>query len=138
MNTIQKLQDYIIIFTEIYINKMKKYNIFIKNVYENEVPKEKRTLKNLPRYSTGKSKIKFTEWLGLKGNPSKGYDGKYYGWSHRAVYGFGVGDVITSDSMAHNDYKWDDSGKKIKRKEYTIKTEEEAKKHADNFRRAVS
>ena len=32
--------------------------------------------------------------LGLKGQGSKGYDGKYYGWSHRAVYGFGRNNFV--------------------------------------------
>jgi len=103
-----------------------------------EIPKEKRTTKNIPRYATGKPKMPYHEWLGVKGNGSKGYDGKYYGWSHRAIYGFGVGDNVTGDSMAHKDYKWEDSDKGIKHKSYIIKTDDDAKKHAIRFMKAVS
>jgi hypothetical protein len=99
------------------------------------VPPEKRSLKNLPRNSKGKPKCRFTNWLGLKGNGSKGYDGKYYGWSHRAITGIGVGDTIGPDHMAHKDV-----GKKEKdeRKPYKIKTEKEAQEHAKRFMKMVS
>jgi len=112
------------------------YNI-IEN-HKKEIPKENRTTKNIPRYSTGKPKISYQEWLGIKGNGGQGYDGKFYGWSHRAIYGFGVGDTISGDSMAHVDYKWKDSDDGIKRKPYIIKTEKEAKEHAIRFMKAVS
>jgi len=131
---------------------MKRYKKFIsENVLEvphisgkskvkTNIPPEKRTLKNLPRDSKGKAKVHFSKWLGLKGNGSKGYDGKYYGWSHRAIAGFGVGDEVSSDSMAHKDYKWkygeDDNKNDLK--PYKIKTEEEAKEHAIRFMKAVS
>ena len=82
--------------------RMKTYkrNGYIKT----EVPIEKRTLGNLPRYSDKKPKVHFKDWLGIKGKSlskdssihSYGKaeaDGKWYGWSHRAIYGFGVGDT---------------------------------------------
>lgn len=67
-----------------------------------EVPPEKRTLKNMPKYANGNSKVNFTEWLGIK-NPKDGYgkaaNGKWYGWSHRAVYGFKPGDKVKDDNL---------------------------------------
>lgn len=53
-------------------------------------------------------------------------DGKWYGWSHRAIYGFKIGDKI----------KKGDCG--FKGSEYTIKTEAEAKQAAKNFAESVS
>jgi len=115
-----------------------KFNQFMEILLENEIPKEKRTYKNLPRYSTGKPKIPFQQWLGLRGQGSKGYDGKYYGWSHRAIYGFQVGDMISGDHIGHKDYGWEDNEKGIKHEPYKIKTEEEAKEHALRFAKNVS
>ena len=128
--------------------------------YVTDIPPEKRTFKNLPRYADKKPKCTFMAWLDLKGNGSegaKGCDGKYYGWSHRAVYGFGVGDVIKPGSIGNkhqyskesrDEYnriydkegyeaadKWYDS---ITFDPYTIKTEQEAKEHAIRFGRDVS
>jgi hypothetical protein len=96
---------------------------------------EKRTLKNLPRDSKGKPKCRFTDWLGLKGNGSKGHDGKYYGWSHRAITGIGVGDTIGPDHIAHKDA---DKKEKKDRKPYKIKSEKEAQEHAKRFMKQVS
>lgn len=55
-------------------------------------------------------------------------DGKWYGWSHRALYGFQIGDKI----------KKGDCGFDPEVGEYTIKTEEEAKQAAKNFAESVS
>lgn len=49
-------------------------------------------------------------------------NGKCYGWSHRAVYGFKIGDLIKSDTCGN------ESGK-----EYVIKTKEQAEEVAKNF-----
>lgn len=57
----------------------------------------------------------------------KGSDGKYYGWSHRAVHGFGVGDKITDDAIGN----W-------KKKEWVIKSDEDAAKMAIEFARDVA
>ncbi len=103
-----------------------------------EIPYEKRSYKNIPRYSDGKSKVPFQKWLGLKGQGSKGYDGKYYGWSHRAVAGFKSGDKCNGDSMAHKDYDWDDSDNGVKHDSYTIQTDADAKEHSLRFAKAVS
>lgn len=51
---------------------------------------------------------------------------KWYGWSHRAIYGFGVGSKCKKGD-AH-----------YKGKEWTTKTMEDAKKMAEDFAEAVS
>jgi hypothetical protein len=55
-------------------------------------------------------------------------DGKWYGWSHRAIYGFQVGDKI----------KDGDCGFDPSVGEYTIQTEQDAKVAAMNFAESVS
>lgn len=106
-----------------------------KSKFKTNTPPEKRSLKNLPRDGKGKPKCRFQKWLGLSGNGSKGYDGKYYGWSHRAITGIGVGDTIGPDHMAHKDVGKLD---KKDRKPYKIKSEDEAKEHAIRFMKMVS
>jgi hypothetical protein len=102
----------------------------LKGKIKTDIPPEKRSLKNLPRYSTGKAKINFRDWLEMKSGYGsglgKGCDGKWYGWSHRAVYGFGIGDKIKKGDIAYNG------------KEYTIETEEQAKHAAERFSDGVS
>jgi len=113
------------------------YKKMVVRLYEEEMPPEKRTMKNCPKYSTGKLKMPLQQWLNVKSNGGQGSDGKFYGWSHRAFYGFGAGDKVSGDSMAHVDYKWEDSDNGIKHKSYTIKTDKEAKEHAIRFMKAV-
>lgn len=108
------------------------------------VKPEDRSTKNLPRYAPqgsdkrGKPKVRFQDWLVLKKSPIKynkyndvswGWspNGKCYGWSHRAMYGFKVGDKIKEDTIGN----W-------KKKEWTIKTEEDAERMAKEFAREVS
>lgn len=55
-----------------------------------------------------------------------GADGKCYGWSHRAVHGFKIGDKIEKGSAAY------------KGKEYTIETKEQAEQAAKDFADEVS
>lgn len=103
-----------------------------------EVPIVKRTLDNLPRYSDKHPKVHFKDWMGIKGekihssHSAQSYgkaeaDGKWYGWSHRAIYGFGVGDKIDADTSGNA------SGN-----EYTIKTDDQAKQAAIDFAKDVS
>lgn len=124
----------------------------------NEIPTNKRTFKNIPKYATGLPKVKFTDWLGLKGQGSKGHDGKYYGWSHRAVGSFAVGDTI-KPGIIGNKYEYTDAANKEywriadnenldaaekyrkslgKFKPYKIETEQEAKEHALRFAKDVA
>ncbi len=115
-----------------------------------KIPPEERTLKNLPKYADGKNKVRFQDWLCLK-KPSdtqhsvgKSPNGKYYGWSHRAIYGFKIGDIIKPGHIG-NKYQYektfnnDEEFKKAGNfKPYTIKTDEEAKEHAIRFAKDVS
>ena len=107
------------------------------------VPPEKRTTKNIPTYADGKQKVRHTDWLGLtkpdggntakasNGNNISSYgkstNGKWYGWSHRAMYGFEVGTVVKPDSAGNSGFK-----------EYTIKTDDQAKQAAIDFAEDVS
>lgn len=100
---------------------------------QTDIPMEKRTFKNLPRYANKKPKVHFKEWMGMKRCPDTKYsvakaesDGKYYGWSHRAIAGFGVGDKVTANCCGNT------------QGEYTIKDEKQAKQTAINFAKDVS
>lgn len=93
------------------------------------IPPSDRTFKNLPKDSKGNAKVKFQHWLEM--NPcshglGKGADGKWYGWSHRAVYGFGIGDKIKKGDVVY------------KGKELTITSEKQAKEVAERFSDEVS
>ena len=98
-----------------------------------------RTLKNRPRYADGKVKVKFQDWLEINAKkrqsshaiPSYGWaaNGKCYGWSHRAIYGFKKGDTIKPGQISY---------KNNNKKPYTIKTDKEAEKHAIRFAESVS
>lgn len=111
-------------------NRMKKFKRT--DYYKTNIPPEKRTFKNKPDV------VKFQDWLGIKSSSLPGqavnsfgkskYDGKWYGWSHRAVAGFKVGDIVKPDTCGniHPGKKW------------KIKTEEQAKKQAMAFAKDVS
>ena len=102
-----------------------------------DVPMEKRTLKNLPRYTDKKAKVHFKDWMGIKGQKihsshsaqsfgKADADGKWYGWSHRAIAGFGVGDTVKADTCGNT------------KGEYVIKTDDQAKQVAMDFANDVS
>lgn len=104
------------------------------NYIKTTVPMEKRTLKNLPRYANKKPKVHFKDWLGIEMCKDTKYsvgkaqcNGKYYGFSHRAIASFGIGDKITKTSCGN------EGGK-----EYTIKTDDQAKEAAINFAKEIS
>lgn len=99
-----------------------------------DIPIEKRTLKNLPRYADKSPKVKFQDWMGMKNCSDTHHsvakaeaDGKYYGWSHRAIAGFGIGDKVTKDTCGNT------SGK-----EYTIKTDDQARDVAIAFAKDIA
>jgi len=103
------------------------------------IPPEHRSFKNLPRRTCdNKPRVRFQDWLGIKGEKrspktatvsfGKSTNGKWYGWSHRAVHGFGVGDKVGPNADIVNN-----TGK-----EYTIDTEAQAKDHAIRFARSVA
>jgi len=101
-----------------------------------DIPPEDRTFKNLPRYSTKKAKVRFQDWLEIDGQKlqsshsvtSWGWapSGKCWGWSHRAIASFGVGDTIKTDTIGN------EGGK-----EYTIKTKEQAEEAAKKFAKEI-
>lgn len=104
------------------------------------IPLNKRSFKNQPKYANGRSRVKFQDWLHIKSQKAKpshnvhsigksDADGKWYGWSHRAVYGFGVGDEVKGDSL----------GKKTETDpDFVIKTDDQAMKVAMTFADNVS
>ncbi len=149
-------------------NRMKTKRIT--KYFPTKIEPKNRNFKNLPRYSNKKPKCRFQDWLlikSLKRNSNHDTcsigkseaDGKYYGWSHRAVYGFGIGDVIKPGNMG-NKYQYSDKIQKkyndmlntvdvdydkvdkwlnsITFEPYIIKTEQEAKEHAIRFAKSVS
>jgi hypothetical protein len=61
--------------------------------------------------------------------PSIGFsekEQKWYGWSHRAIYGFGVGSKVKKGDCAYNGKEW------------TAKTLDDAKQMAIDFANDVS
>jgi hypothetical protein len=102
-----------------------------------DVDHNDRTFKNLPRYANGKVKVRFQDWLLIKGEKRKEdhctqsvgkseADGKWYGWSHRAVAGFEPGEKVTKDTCGSNG------------REFTIKDDKQAKQMAIDFANDVS
>ena len=134
-------------------NRMKNKHLTL--YHETDIIPKDRTFKNLPRYADKKPKVDFKEWLLIKAQkrnsthvvPSMGKseaDGKWYGWSHRAVYGFKVGDEIKGNSMAKKvlypklpdgTSDWDNGNYES---DFTIKTELQAKQCAIRFADSVS
>jgi len=116
-------------------NRMKtfKRTAYIKT----DIPIQKRTLDNLPRYANKTPKVNFKDWMGIKGEKTKEHhtvnsygkaeaDGKWYGWSHRAVAGFGIGDTVKADTCGNT------------KGEYVIKTDDQAKNTAIAFANDVA
>ena len=100
-------------------------------------PKD-RHFKNLPRYANKKPKVRFQDWLGLQSDSDfsrkgasggKSTNGKWYGYSHRAVYGFEPGMEVKKGHVAIK------PGRNLP---YTIKNDADAKWHAIEFSRQVS
>ena len=124
-------------------------------VFKTDIPLEKRSFKNLPKYANGRSKVRFQDWLHIKpekrssshSEPSIGKseaDGKWYGWSHRAVYGFKKGDRVEGDSLGkkvdypklpNGDTDWDNPKYE---KDFTISSDSQARQVACQFASAVS
>lgn len=115
-------------------------------------PKD-RTLKNLPRYADGKPKVHFSDWMLIDKDKIDGVsvpnigrskaDGRWYGWSHRAISSFGIGDKIEGDNMGKkveypklpNGEVDFDNGKY--ESDFTVKTDGQAKRCAINFANSV-
>ena len=120
-------------------NRMKNSKLTM--YHKTDIAPKDRTFKNLPRYSNGKSKVRFQDWLLIKGEKRQNStvqsygkseaDGKWYGWSHRAVHGFGKGDTIKTKTYI---------GKETFKKEapFTLKSDAEAKELAIAFAREIA
>jgi hypothetical protein len=109
--------------------------------YKTNIPPEKRSFDNLPRYKgTNKPICRFQDWLDIDSSDQdfkkkgasggKAANGKWYGYSHRAIYGFKPGDVIKNDDNMSHDPK--------RKKPYKIKDDNDAKWHAIRFSRSVA
>lgn len=98
-----------------------------------DIPPEKRSFKNLPKYADGKNKVRFQDWLEIKGEGKGSYgksaNGKWYGYSHRAVYGFKSGDKVEGDSLGKA---------RTSDPDFTIKDDDHAKQVAIQFSKNVS
>lgn len=119
-------------------NRMKTFKRVRKMI--TSVPPEKRSTRNMPTYADGRAKVTHQEWLGIKtegpakarsGNTvssfGKAANGKWYGWSHRAMGSFKVGDTVKSTTCGNVDQE-----------EYTIKTDDQARQAAIDFAEDVS
>jgi len=141
---IPKPGEYIIIMKDIGkkvgVNPLtgRKKKVKYKKYVTTDIKPNKRTLKNMPTFANGKSKVRFQDWLELKKDPEmhpKDHDctwgwssnGSCYGWSHRAVNGFKVGQKIKPDTIGNS-----------KKKEWVIQTQVEAEKMAKAFAKDVS
>jgi hypothetical protein len=90
-----------------------------------KIPPEDRTFKNKP------DNVRFQDWLLIKSNGGLGKsaaDNKWYGWSHRAVSGFGIGDTVKPGTCGFDDLKTP----------FIIKTDDQAKEVAKKFHNGVS
>lgn len=115
------------------------FNVSMRNGrnFKTNIPPAKRTLDNIPRYANKKLKCAFQDWLCIKKDESdsditaygKAANGKWYGWSHRAVFGFEPGYEIKEGGVAI------DKNRKLP---YKIKDEEDAKWHAILFAKEVA
>lgn len=125
-----------------------------KGVVETSIPPTKRSFRNLPKYADGKPRVRFQDWLLIKGQ--KKYsdsqvntfgkseaNGKWYGWSHRAVAGFGIGEELKGKNMGKKvtypkledgSTDWDNGNYEP---DFVIKTEEQAKECALRFAKSV-
>lgn len=120
-----------------------------KSVIKTNISPEERSFKNLPKDGTKKNKVRFQDWLMIDGKKrssshsslsyGKAANGKWYGWSHRAVYGFKQGDVVKKGSIGNKHdigLDWDEKGKDFE--PYEIKSDKEAMEHAIRFAEEVS
>jgi len=122
--------------------KTNREKTFRKTMYhETDIIPKDRTFENLPIYADKKPKVKFQDWLLIKPektNPDHDVcsfgkseaDGKFYGWSHRAVCGFGIGDKVKPGTCGLNNIN--------KKAPFTIKNDKEARDMAIAFAKDVS
>ena len=118
-------------------NRMKKFKR-TRWIITKIAPKD-RTVRNVPKDAKGFPICTHQEWLQIKGerqtNSSSvdsfgksAANGKWYGWSHRAIASFGIGDVVKPTTCGYEHLK----------DPFIIKTEEKAREVAKRFARSVS
>ena len=109
-----------------------------KRFYRTDIAPKDRTLDNLPRYANKKIRCKFQDWLcfakkngkDIAGSYGRAANGKWYGWSHRAIYGFEPGFEVKSKDEV--------SRRRNKTLPYKIKDDADAKWHAIEFANQVA
>jgi hypothetical protein len=116
-------------------NRMKNFRT--RKYLFTDIPPEQRTFKNLPRYANKKPKVRFQDWLEIdaqKRQPdhtalSWGWDkaNRCWGWSHRAVHGAKIGDIVKPGDIGNPDNKT-----------FTLKTREDVENYAKAFADDVS
>lgn len=117
-------------------NRMKKFKTIA--WLKTTVPPSERTFKNIPKFSNKKNRVRFQDWLEIKAQkrspshstPSWGWaaNGKCYGWSHRAVAGFKIGQEITNKVSGFDRLK----------KSFKIKNEAQCEEVAKKFAESIS
>lgn len=105
---------------------------------KSKIPPEQRTMKNIPRFSDGKLKVRFQDWLQIKSqkvSPENkvntwgwSSNGKCYGWSHRAMHGFSIGEEIKPTTCGFEGLK----------KPFKIKDRAQCEEVAKRFARSIS
>lgn len=104
-----------------------------------KIPPKDRTVRNVPKDSKGFPVCTHQEWLQIKGERQSAdssvdsfgrsdANGKWYGWSHRAIASFGIGDVVKPTTCGFEHLK----------EPFIIKTEDKAREVAKRFARSVS
>lgn len=118
-------------------NRMKKFKR-TSWIVTKIAPKD-RTVRNVPKDSKGFPICTHQQWLMIKGERQtetssidsfgkSEANGKWYGWSHRAIASFGIGDVVKPTTSGFDRLK----------EPFIIKTEEKAREVAKIFARSVS
>ena len=103
-----------------------------------KIPPEKREMKNVPKYSDGKLRVRFQDWLGIKGEKRTSTsqintwgwstNGKCYGWSHRGMHGFSIGEEIKPTT----------SGFERLKRSFKIKDRNQCEEVAKKFAKSIS
>jgi hypothetical protein len=118
-------------------------------VFKTKTEPKDRTYRNCPKYANGRNRVDFKEWLGIEGEKrskdsqvfsfGKAANGKWYGWSHRAISGFKAGEDVTGDSLGKKvTYPKADDGtldfdNGSYEKDFTIRDDKHAREVAKTF-----
>lgn len=120
-------------------------------MYITDIPPNERDHENIPDHLA--DKVDLRRWLQIKGEGGKmtkdgkfiphsygkAANGKWYGWSGKSIYGYGVGDEVSGENMGKFvKYRKKDDGnpdpdRPIYQRDYVIASDDQAKKAAINF-----